>query len=91
MDLTQLVLLGAVIAGVNEVLVRARAKDFWVVTSILTSALIGAAFGYFGVEGLTVVTGLAAGFGASGAMKTLSTFGNKSTPQPSGVLSKEIK
>ena len=38
--------------------------------------------------GLDVLTGIAAGLGTSGAIKTLSAFGNKSTPAPSSVVEK---
>ena len=88
MDSTQYVLFAAVIAGVTELLNRARAKDWWVVATIATSALIGGVFGYFGLEGLTVVTGIAAGFGASGAIKLVGSVGRKSEPEPSAALSK---
>ena len=88
MDFTQYVLLAAVIAGVTELLSRARAKDWWTVATIATAATIGGVFGYFALEGLTVVTGIAAGFGASGALKVVGSVGNKSTPQPSSVLNK---
>lgn len=88
MDFTQYVLLAAVIAGVTELLNRARAKDWWVVATIATAATIGGVFGYFELEGLTVVTGIAAGFGASGALKLVGNVGNKSEPHPSSVLSK---
>ena len=88
MDFTQYVLLAAVIAGVTELFNRARAKDWWVVATIATAAVIGGVFGYFELEGLTVVTGIAAGFGASGALKLVGSVGNKSTPQPSTVLNK---
>lgn len=86
MDVTQFVLLGAVIAGVTELLSRLRAKDYWVAATIVTSAGIGALFGAAEVEGLTVLTGLAAGFGASGAIKAISSVGRKSTPAPSKVI-----
>lgn len=87
MDFTQYVLLGAVIVGVTELINRLRAKDYWVVVTILTAAVIGGLFGYFGYyPDLDTVEGIAAGFGASGALKALSTVTNKSTPKPSEVL-----
>lgn len=88
MDLTQYVLLAAVIAGVNEFIKRLRAKDFWVALTIATSALIGMLFGAAGVENLGIITGIAAGFGLSGAMSTLSMFGNKSAATPSSAVQK---
>lgn len=83
MEITQYVLLAAVIAGATELLARLRAKDYWTALTISTAAAIGLLFGVFDVEGLTPITGLAVGLGASGALKTLSMFGNKSTPAPS--------
>lgn len=90
MDFTQYVLLAAVIAGVTELLNRLRAKDYWVATTIGTAAVIGGIFGYFEVEQLTVVTGIAAGFGASGALKLVGSVGNKSTPAPSTLTTKAV-
>jgi uncharacterized membrane protein HdeD (DUF308 family) len=86
MDFTTYLLLGAVIAGITELLNRLRAKDYWVAATIISSAIVGGLFGWQGIEGLDVVTGLAAGFGTSGVIKTISAFGNKSTPAPSTVL-----
>ena len=88
MDFTQYVLLAAVIAGVTELLNRLRARDYWVVATIATSAIIGGVFGYFELEGLTVMTGIAAGFGASGALKLVGSVGRKSEPTPSTLLTK---
>lgn len=88
MDFTQYVLLAAVIAGATELLNRLRAKDYWVAATIFTSAAIGAVFGALGVEDLTVITGIAAGLGASGALKLVGSVGNKSTPAPSTLTEK---
>lgn len=91
MDVSQYVLLAAVIAGVTELLNRLRAKDYWVAATIVTSAAIGALFGAFNVESLTVVTGLAAGFGASGALKLVGSVGQKSTPAPSTLTERGVR
>lgn len=88
MDITQYVLLGAVIAGATELLNRLRAKDYWVAVTILTSAAIGLLFGILGVEGLAPITGLAAGFGVSGAFSGIGMFKGKSTPTPSDAVVK---
>ena len=89
MDFTQYVLLAAVIAGVTELLNRLRARDFWVVASIATAGIVGGVFGHFGINGLPdIATGLAAGFGASGALKAVSSVGRKSEPQPSTLTNK---
>jgi len=88
MDFSQYVLLAAVIAGVTELLNRLRAKDYWTAVTVATAALIGLVFGVLNVEGLTAVTGLAAGFGASGALSAIGIVGKKSTPAPSDPLTK---
>lgn len=89
MDFTQYVLLAAVIAGVTELFNRARASDWWVVATILTAGLVGGVFGHFNIGDLPdIATGVAAGFGASGALKAVSSVGRKSEPQPSTVLTK---
>jgi len=88
MDLTQYVLLAAVIAGVTEMLNRLRAKDYWVAGTVATSAIIGALFGLTGVEGLNVVTGLAAGFGVSGSFSAIGMVRGKSAAAPSELLTK---
>lgn len=80
MDFTQYVLLGAVIAGMTELLTRARAKDWWVVLTILCSALIGALFGLANYMGLDIVQGLVAGLGASGAITALGAAKSKAAP-----------
>lgn len=71
MDFTQYVLLATVIAGVTQLLAHLRAADYWGATTILTAAVTGLVFGIFGVENLNPVLGLAAGFGASGAVTVL--------------------
>lgn len=88
MDITQYVLLAAVIAGVTELLNRLRAKDMWTAVTIATAALIGGLFGFFGVESLDVVTGIAAGFGTSGSLSALGIVGKRSVPAPSDALQK---
>lgn len=88
MDITQYVLLAAVIAGVTELLNRLRAKDYWTAVTIATAAAIGGLFGAFGVEGLTLITGIAAGFGTSGSLSALGIVGKRSSPAPSEPLTK---
>lgn len=81
MDFSQYLLLGAVIAGVTELLIRLRARDFWTATTVLSAAIVGGLFGYFGYEGIPdVVTGLAAGFGASGALSAFHAFSSAKSP-----------
>lgn len=88
MDITQYVLLAAVIAGITEMLNRIRAKDYWVAATVATSAIVGGLFGIFGVEGLNLVTGIAAGFGVSGSFSAIGMVRGKSAPAPSEVLSR---
>jgi hypothetical protein len=82
MDLTQFVLLSAVLVGVNQLIRLARAKDWWGVVTVLSAALVGAVFGALGLEGLDVVHGLAVGFGSVGSMTALSHFGSGNTVTP---------
>lgn len=88
MDITQYVLLGVVIAGATELISRLRAKDWWAAITIFTSALIGGVFGIFSIEGLDLVTGIAAGLGTSGSLAAVGMFGKKSTPAPSDPIVK---
>lgn len=88
MDISQYILLAAVIAGVTEMLNRVRAKDYWTAVTVATAAAIGGVFGVFGVEGLNLVTGIAAGFGTSGSLSALGIVGKRSTPAPSTALTK---
>lgn len=84
MDFTQYVLLGAVIAGVVELITRVRARDWWVVVTILSSAFVGALFGAFNYyPDLDVVEGMVVGLGASGAIAALGA--RRSTPTPSNA------
>lgn len=87
MDLSQYVMLGTVLAGVTELLNRLRARDFWVVVTIVTCVVVGAVCGVlnlFGVPSLEV--GVLVGFGTSGALKAVSMLGQKSVPTPSDPL-----
>lgn len=81
---TQVALLGAVIVGATEAISRLRARDYWVVATIVCSAILGGLIGaYYGAD---FVDGIAVGLGASGAIKVVGSFGNKSVPAPSKVL-----
>lgn len=89
MDFSQYVLLGAVLAGATELLNRLRAKDYWVVASIVTCVAVGAVCGIFELFGApNVEIGVLVGFGTSGALKAFSMLGQKSTPSPSSVVEK---
>lgn len=81
-------LMGVVIAGVTEMLNRARARDWWVVATIASAGAVGALFGWAGLDGLNdAVQGLATGFGTSGFISVAHAFGSaKSTPAPSAVI-----
>lgn len=84
LDAGQLALLGSIIAGSNELLKRLRAKDFWVAGTIFSSAVLGGLIGaYYKVDFLS---GVAAGLATSGAIATLGSIGNKSTPAPSKLI-----
>lgn len=86
-DPLQFIVLAAVIAGVTELINRLRAQDYWVAVTIVTAAVIGAIFGAIGYyPSLDIPTGIAVGFGASGALSALGSIGNKSPATKSEVL-----
>lgn len=87
LDFSQFLVLGAVIAGVTELINRLRAKDYWVAATVLTAAIIGGIFGaldYY--ENMDILTGVATGFGVSGAFSAIGMIRGKSTPAESTVL-----
>lgn len=82
----QVALLGTAVMGATELITRLRAKDLWVVATIVTSAVIGGLFAlYYKVD---FISGVVAGFSASGFLKALGSVGNKSTPAPSSITEK---
>ena len=74
---TSLILLPAVIVGVVQMLKKLEQREFWAAGTIAVSGAIGAGFGLFDIEGLTVASGLAAGFAASGLVTISEKFGSK--------------
>lgn len=82
----QAALLAALIAGITELLTRLRAKDYWVVATIVSAGVVGGLLAAY--YDLDIVSGIAAGLGASGFIKTLGSIGNKSTPVKSEVIAK---
>jgi len=87
MDFSQLVVAGAIIAGVTELLKTLRAKDYWKTGNIATAVLVGAILGATKTAGVpSVEIGILFGFATSGAIKTVSTFGNKSELTQSDVI-----
>lgn len=91
LELSQFVVLAAVIAGVVELITRARAKDFWAAVTIISAALVGGLFGaidYY--PNLDVAQGVAFGFGASGLLTGIGMLGKRSTPteSPDTVVAK---
>ena len=76
-------LLLASIAGLNELITRLKARDFWVAATIVLAASIGALFGYFHVQGLAdALNGAIAGLSAAGVITALGHVGNKSVATP---------
>lgn len=81
MDFTQYVLLGAIIAGAVELITRIRAKDWWVVITILVAAAIGGLFGLSGYyPDLDVVEGMVAGLGTSGVIAAIGIGRSSASP-----------
>lgn len=64
----------AVIA-VTEFFKRIQARDVYGALTIVLAAVIGGLAGFFGVEGLTVATGLIAGLGGAGIVTTATRIG----------------
>lgn len=81
MDFSQYALLLAAIAGVVELVTRVRARDWWVVITIVSSVLVGVVFGLSGYyPDLDAVEGAVAGFGASGAISAIGATRSKAVP-----------
>lgn len=70
------------VAGFIELVTRLFKKDWEAAVKITGAAAIGAAAGYFVVDGLTVTTGLVAGLAASGIMNIVQRVGTGSNPNP---------
>lgn len=92
LDISQFAVLGAVIAGVTELINRLRAADYWVAATVVTAAVIGGIFGWLGYyENMDIPTGIAMGFGVSGAFSAIGMVKGKSTPAPSKVLDARVQ
>lgn len=66
MDLVTTGFISAATVATVELINRARAKDWQGVLTIILAGLIGLGAGYFNLAHLTPLTGLIAGFAASG-------------------------
>lgn len=84
----QLFVLYSIIVGITELINRLRARDLWVAATIVTAALVGGFVAAY--YKLDFLTGVVAGLGASGTIKTLGSIGNKSTPAPSTILEPKV-
>jgi hypothetical protein len=71
------VLLGLAVPAIVKALELINRKDWLSLTKILASAAIGLTAGILGFEGLTWLTGLAAGLAASGLMTVAGYTGEK--------------
>lgn len=86
-DFTQYLVLVTVIAGVTELITRLRAKDYWVVATIASAAVVGAIFGAIGYyPGVDAGEGIAYALGASGLITIVGA--RKSVAAPSSVTKK---
>lgn len=83
----QLAVVLAMIAGITELINRLRAKDFWVAFTILTSAVVGGLLAALQFDA-SAVSGVLAGFTASGVITTVGSIGNKSAAVESTVVSR---
>ena len=81
LNVLQLALLTTSVVGVNELLVRLRAKDYWTAVTIASAGILGGLFGlYYHVD---VVSGIVAGFSAAGGLKGLSMLRGSSNASQS--------
>lgn len=73
------VLLYGSIAGIVELLTRLRAKDYWTAATIISAALVGALYGYLGVDELNgIIDGMVSGFGVAGLIAGVGSAIDKS-------------
>lgn len=61
-------LVTSMIVGVTELVKRLFDSDYRGAVIILSAAIVGGISGFFGVEGLNVVTGVVTGLAAAGAV-----------------------
>lgn len=71
-------LLGGAVIGAVELIKRAFDKDYRTVTIIAVAGLIGALYGWLGIEAASAADGLVAGFAASGVVTLAAKVGKES-------------
>ena len=69
------IIVTTMIIGIVELLKRIKLSDWLAVATIVLAALVGGLAGYFGVEGLTVATGIVTGLAASGLVTVATRVG----------------
>ena len=69
------IIVTAMVVGLVELLRRIKLSDWFAVATIIASALIGALCGYFGIEGLTIATGIVVGLAGSGLVTVATRVG----------------
>ena len=69
------ILVTTMVVGVVELLRRIKLSDWFAVVTIIVAALIGGISGFFGVEGLTVASGIVAGLAGSGLVTIATRVG----------------
>lgn len=84
----QVTILVTVVAGVTELYNRAISRDFKTVGKIAIAVLTGTLIGLN--YGLDLVSSMAVGFVAPGAMTVIGSFGNKSEATPRTVTGKAL-
>jgi hypothetical protein len=67
------------VAGAVELINRVRLHDWYAAVTIVIAGAIGALTGLFGIDGVSVVTGIELGLGASGLVTVV---GKLSTNTP---------
>ena len=69
------VLIPTAIIALTEIVKRVRAKEYESAATIVIAAVVGAAAGFLNISGLIVETGILAGLGAAGIVKTAQVAG----------------
>jgi hypothetical protein len=65
------------VVAITELVKRIQSKDWQGVFIIIIAGLIGIGAGYFGIAGLTIITGLTAGLSAVGIHEVATKVGGK--------------
>lgn len=75
--MTESLFVSTVVIAIVDFLKRLKVKDYIGSSTIVLAAIVGGLAGYFGIEHLTIVSGLLAGLAAVGIVTTAKTISGK--------------